>query len=244
MANNEKQRMPSVWFVYGLAALALLTILGRVFWDQLHHRFDDVAMYLFALAGAGVLLPYVLLQLPRVKKMKLGDLEVELRDLEQDLEPVLTENRVNAPDEVIFPESWEWTSESATLDVDGTQLPAWVGDRQKLKTDSHEIFLAHVLRPSQRPGQKYDVFIFLKAGKDGNLRDVRKAEFFFGRYWQNRIFAVQNSGIRVGVATSAYGEFLAICRIEFVNGLHAVVSRFVDFEMGRILFPEESPSPA
>jgi hypothetical protein len=36
------------------------------------------------------------------------------------------------------------------------------------------------------------------------------------------------------VATSAYGPFLAICKITFLDGTEAWVDRFVDFEMARI----------
>jgi hypothetical protein len=47
------------------------------------------------------------------------------------------------------------------------------------------------------------------------------------------MYTVQNAhdGKRIGLATSAYGPTLCVCRVHFRDGQMAILSRYPDFEM-------------
>ena len=236
-AATRRHRVPQLWVVYALGAVAALTIVARVFSDTLYARFDDKALYLLIIAGVAVLFPYILMQLPRLQRMKVGDLEFELGDLEQSLESIPSEKRDDAYDD-IFSEFQPASEVSEAPPPSALPMPpAWTDRRSELKRQSRDVFLAHVLRPSDVPGQEYDVFVFLSRSSSSNLADVASADFFFGRYWGNRVFSVNGGQKRIGVATAAYGPFLAICRIQFSDGHEAIVDRLIDFEMARLLAP-------
>jgi len=61
-----------------------------------------------------------------------------------------------------------------------------------------------------------------------------KADFFFGHMWGSQIFEAGIRGNRIGVSTSAWGPFLATCRVTFDDGRVLDIQRYIDFEMGRI----------
>ncbi len=62
--------------------------------------------------------------------------------------------------------------------------------------------------------------------------EIERAEFFFGPSWGNRIFTSDNDGGVIGVNTSAWGTFLATCRVIFNDGsVPVVLHRYIDFEM-------------
>ena len=71
-----------------------------------------------------------------------------------------------------------------------------IKQRHEKEKETKEIYLVHVIKPSERPGQTFDVFIYLKEhwkkGRELGLADVSYAEFFLGRYWSNKIFKVEN----------------------------------------------------
>ena len=212
----------ALWPVYALAVLAAAMIIARVYWDALFERFDVTALYLLSIAGIGVLVPFALRELPRVRKLKVGGTEIELADLEGQL-----------PNVTPVPGLEEEFKRSKGVDI--RVDASWEPVRNQVKDASRDIFLVHVLRPSLTPNQTYDLFIFLARPKAPHLKDVKQAEFFFGRYWGNRIFKVVNTGKeRIGVATSAYGPFLAICKITFTDDSFAWIERLIDFEMGRL----------
>ncbi len=74
--------------------------------------------------------------------------------------------------------------------------------------------------PSSKTAQTFDVFIYLIRHQSENLSDVVVAEFFLGPYWENKVFpAVAQDGF-IGISTSAYGTFLCICRVTFIDGSH------------------------
>ncbi|UCE58910.1 MAG: hypothetical protein JSU63_15890 [Phycisphaerales bacterium] len=108
--------------------------------------------------------------------------------------------------------------------------------RQEIRNNNRGVFLVHVLRPSQRRGQKFDLFIYLKRHKSSSFDDIERAEFFFGKYWGNKIYTgTENNGV-IGVSTSAYGSFLCTCRVTFKGeDKHVVMlERYIDFEMGHL----------
>lgn len=110
----------------------------------------------------------------------------------------------------------------------------WAAERQHLYDDARHIFLAHVIEPSQDPGQEYDVYIYLKPHKGHSLSEVESAEFFFGHYWGTEVFGEIPKGEVCGVRTSAYGPFVCTCRVHFRDGYVSFQSRYIDFEMGRV----------
>src|SRR5215216_325181 len=73
------------WPIYGVALGALFLILARVASARVHERFDNTALILFALAGSALVLPFIIREVPRIKRFKYGDTEIEFRDLERDL---------------------------------------------------------------------------------------------------------------------------------------------------------------
>lgn len=86
------------------------------------------------------------------------------------------------------------------------------------------LFLVHVFQASKKEGQKYDVSVYLMRDIRGHASnqvtgfdDVEKAEFYFGENWPGA-FPVSNEGGHIGVNTSAWGQFLAVCRVTFRAG--------------------------
>jgi hypothetical protein len=115
-----------------------------------------------------------------------------------------------------------------------TETPdEWNARRNNIYTDHRNVFLTHIIRPSSRPGQTFDVFIYLIRHKSEDFSDIRVAEFFLGPYWENKVFpAVEQNGF-IGISTSAYGTFLCVCRVTFTDGAHLYLERYIDFEMQR-----------
>jgi hypothetical protein len=127
----------------------------------------------------------------------------------------------------------EGSKDAASIHAD------WTIAREQEYARTHRLELVHIYKPSARRGQKYDVSIYLMrhhSGEEANqttgFTEIEKAEFFFGVSWGNRIFTAVNDGGVVGVNTSAWGTFLATCRVIFNDGSAPVVlHRYVDFEM-------------
>jgi hypothetical protein len=107
-------------------------------------------------------------------------------------------------------------------------------ERNGIYEQNRGLFLTHVLSPSSKPGQKYDIFIYLIRHKTTELSDVEYAEFFFGHMWGNEIFKEKQKKAMIGVSTSAYGPFLCTCHVHMKDGKVIKLSRYIDFEMGRL----------
>ena len=116
---------------------------------------------------------------------------------------------------------------------------AWTEIRDTQPKESRGLHLVHVIGPSDRGPEWFDVFVYLVGHKraefdlPADMADVAMAEFFLGRYWGNTIYPVENNrdGKRIGLSTSAYGPTLCVCRVHFVDGHTAVLTRYLDFEM-------------
>jgi len=185
-------------------------------WNEVNQGFDNTSLILFSIASVALLLPFAL---PRIKKIKISDTEIEFKELEQELPKVNPGGSVE-------------TAAVTNLKLESGE--EWNDHRNRVKERSRDVFLVHVIKPSNTRGQKYDIYIFLIRTKLPNLEDVNYAEFFFGRYWANNVFRVTNDGGKIGVSTSAYGPFLCTCRVTFKDGYQAYIERFIDFEMGRL----------
>lgn len=110
----------------------------------------------------------------------------------------------------------------------------WDSERRGIYENNRGVFLTHVITPSRKAGQKYDIYIYLIRHKTNDFNDIEKAELFFGHMWGNQIFnAYEESGL-IGVTTSAYEPFLCTCCVYFKDGKVIRLNRYVDFEMGRI----------
>jgi hypothetical protein len=108
----------------------------------------------------------------------------------------------------------------------------WSNARRSIYKENKGYFIAHVLEPTNKDGQEYDIFIYLIKHKSQDYKDIAKAEFFFGEYWDNKIYVGSSTGKYIGVRTSAYGPFLALCKITFKDGTSITISKYIDFEMG------------
>ncbi|MBI1906384.1 MAG: hypothetical protein HYS20_09155 [Rhodocyclales bacterium] len=116
--------------------------------------------------------------------------------------------------------------------VTATTAEDWISTRTDIYKQNHGFFIAHVLEPSRSEGQEYDIFIYLIRHKSKEYGDVEKAEFFFGQYWHNKVYVGSKVGDLIGVKTTAYGPFLALCRVTLKDGSSVMLSKYIDFEMG------------
>lgn len=102
------------------------------------------------------------------------------------------------------------------------------------------LFVVHVYKSSIRPSELYDITVFLMRHVKGSapnqvtgFTEIDRAEFYFGPSWHDEVFVAHNVGGYIGVRTSAWGTFLASCRVTFKDPSTAplVLHRYVDFEM-------------
>lgn len=114
----------------------------------------------------------------------------------------------------------------------------WERTRSSIYAEARKVMLVHALQPSNKRGQKYDVFIYVLRHPDGeysaDLSDITSVDFYLGRYWGNKIFKGSWSGRYLGIRTSVYGSFLCVCKVTFVDGGTALLHRYIDFEMGEL----------
>lgn len=118
-------------------------------------------------------------------------------------------------------------------------IDEWINYRNQVYSDSRRFFLVHTLWPSNDPDQEYDIFIYVINHKNSNLSDIVKAEFFFGSYWNNEIYTVENFDNKIGINTPAYGPFLAICKIHLKDGTIIILNRYIDFEQGELFYGQK-----
>jgi hypothetical protein len=132
------------------------------------------------------------------------------------------------------------TAGKPTTSEENKLIRQWSESRNEIYLRNRDVFLAHILQPSKKPHQKFDIFIFLirhegvlkHEGIDSSI-EIDYAEFFLGKTWGNRVFKVQNEGGPIGLSTSAYGTFLVVCRLVFKDGYEVILDRYIDFEMGK-----------
>jgi hypothetical protein len=178
---------------------------------------------------------------------KAGPIEVgpELRQLEHVSPADEKAPDVKTPVEIpppIAPPALPSAEASTKLLASPLPTPEWASERQQMYQDCRGVFLVHVISPSEEPGQRFDIFVFLVRHKSDDFTDIEYAEFFFGHYWGNRVFRKDNNGGTIGVSTSAYGPVLCTCRVHFRDGGAALITRYVDFEMAKVLPSLEEPA--
>lgn len=130
---------------------------------------------------------------------------------------------------------------SSTGDSSPKSLPEWTHQREEMGRTQRGVHLAHTLAPSSKPGQAFDLYVYLvgwgrdRFEKPNDLSDVTSAEFYLGPAWNDRVVTVSGGQSKVGFRTSAYAPALCICRVTFSDGATAILSRYLDFEMGRAI---------
>lgn len=114
--------------------------------------------------------------------------------------------------------------------------------REQYYQPNRQLMLVHRVGPSHKPGQLYDILIYLIPHPTSNatLLGVAKVEYYFGRSWGQSIFTSVDRARGFAIATSAYGPFVCTAEIHFSDGEVATVARYIDFEMGG-LGPQPEP---
>jgi hypothetical protein len=107
-------------------------------------------------------------------------------------------------------------------------------ERAKYYLPNRDIFLVHTINPSSDPNELYDIRMYLVPHKSATLTSVQRVEYYFGKYWKDRIFVATNRSNGFLVSTSAYGPFVCTAEVHFSDGEVVMLSRYIDFEMGQI----------
>ena len=110
--------------------------------------------------------------------------------------------------------------------------------RRGIYEESEGLFLVHQLRPSQEPGQLFDVGLFVvghtdqTTGKRAPVGEIDRVEYRLGPRFGAEPIVVRDgrSGFRLN--TSAYGPFACVARVHFKHPDKApmLLKRYVDFE--------------
>lgn len=115
-----------------------------------------------------------------------------------------------------------------TYDKDGLKEK----ERAKYYAEHRGAMLVHRLYKSPKDGQLYDILIYIIPKKNNNLIQVTSVEYYFGKFWDTKIFTSTDRSNGFAIATSAYGPFLCTAKINFNDGGSKTIYRFIDFEMG------------
>jgi hypothetical protein len=104
--------------------------------------------------------------------------------------------------------------------------------RDSVYDECRGAMIVHKIQHSSEDGQIYDILIYIIPHRGSSLASVASVEYFFGKYWGDKIFPSEDRSRGFPVVTSAYGPFLCSAKLHFNDGTTALVSRYVDFEMG------------
>jgi hypothetical protein len=94
--------------------------------------------------------------------------------------------------------SLEYAPPNTSNHEDDTHGDDWSAERTALYQHNRGVFLTHIISPSTKPGQKYDIFIYLIRHKTSDFNDVERAEFFFGHMWGNTVFEERENNGMIG----------------------------------------------
>ena len=108
--------------------------------------------------------------------------------------------------------------------------------REQYYEPNRLLMLVHRIAPSEKPGQVYDILIYLvpHPKSTATLASVDKVEYYFGKSWGRSIFMSSDRAHGFAISTSAYGPFVCTAEIFFSDGESVIVARYIDFEMGAI----------
>jgi hypothetical protein len=105
-------------------------------------------------------------------------------------------------------------------------------DRNGYYERSRRAMLVHKLFHSNEPGQLYDALIYLVPHGDASLAGVSRVEYYFGPYWERKVFPSADRSRGFPILISSYAPGLCSARVVFSDGKAEVVHRYIDFEMG------------
>jgi hypothetical protein len=123
---------------------------------------------------------------------------------------------------------------SNIVEVKKDKGDARYNERGKYYKPNRDVFLVHRIKPSNDPNELYDIELYLLPHKSASLVPVQRVEYYFGKYWHDRIFVSTDRSSGFLVSTSAYGPFVCTAEVHFTDGDVVMLSRYVDFEMGSI----------
>jgi hypothetical protein len=111
----------------------------------------------------------------------------------------------------------------------------FANQREPFKTRFRNLFVVHRLAPSRDLTALYDVEIYLIPSLHyGSLKGVSSVDYYFGTYWESKIFTSNNRGDGFAISTSAWAPFTCTAKVNFTDGEHVFLHRLIDFEMGPI----------
>jgi hypothetical protein len=119
------------------------------------------------------------------------------------------------------------------IDVQKDTDPQRHQERGRYYKPNRDLFIVHKIIPSSKPGQLYDILIYLVPHKDATLANVKKVDYYFGSYWGDRIFISARRETGFSVSTSAFGPFVCTAELHFTDGQTAMIWRYIAFEMGQ-----------
>ncbi|MFJ8916543.1 pYEATS domain-containing protein [Amycolatopsis sp. NPDC102389] len=218
---------------------------------------NDLAPFAGILAGVGAVASLIALLGVRFTRLKIAGAELGYEENTAGLpqappagdevdvpadEPVEQEHEEADPVEIEVQEGLGGRAPSVPIsvtrlaspiaEVDSSFLRAYQSAR---KAGQRSHFLTHILGPAKQPGQKYSVAIRV-TGHKVSAFEVKSASFYLGRSWGDRVFeGKRGSDGRFGIVTEAYGPFLVLCEIEFVDGSRILLDHYCDFDMGSLL---------
>jgi hypothetical protein len=78
-----------------------------------------------------------------------------------------------------------------------------------------------------------DVEIYLAPSlHHGSLTGVESVDYYFGKYWESKVFRSRSRQNGFAISTSAWAPFSCTARVNFTDGQHVFLHRLIDFEMG------------
>ncbi len=139
-----------------------------------------------------------------------------------------------------------WNIEFGALRVDDSTKPvskfidinvdkSRYSQRQGLYEEFGRFFIVHRLFPSEKPGQLYDILIYVRGHENESLDNIDHVEYYLGESWGHNVFSSSDRGSRFGIVISAFGAgFLCLANIHLRNKNVIKTWRYVDYEMGDI----------
>jgi len=107
--------------------------------------------------------------------------------------------------------------------------------RAKRYEESAGWMLVHRYRASDAPDQEYDVSVYLVEKKSEmevfSRKEVEYVRYAVGQFWSGSPFTVADPENGFELKLSAYGPFLCIAEVSFMDGSKCRLERYIDFEM-------------
>ncbi|MEW1951961.1 pYEATS domain-containing protein [Terrabacter sp. NPDC080008] len=125
--------------------------------------------------------------------------------------------------------------------TDATPHPDWTKERTEVAARQRGVHIAHTVAPSNKRGQEFDLYVYLvgwrrdRFGNPNDLSDIAFAEFYMGPAWGDTVIRVEGRKSKIGFRTASHAPALCLCRVTFTDGYQAVMSRYLDFEMGKAI---------